>query len=409
MALSTQSILSEKKATAPRLTPYYPTLDGLRGIAIALVVFFHSMKMKPLSTLDSWVYRAGRGGWIGVDLFFVLSGFLITGILLHNRGTSNYFRSFYARRTLRIFPLYYFMLMISFWLLPAIGGAEHSFFPDERSEQWWYWTYLSNVLFSIRHYFRHSILGPTWSLAIEEQFYLIWPLVIFLCSPRVLKWLCPVLLLAVVAARTIASFQGVHWVPLYVLSVFRCDGLILGSLISVIVFLHGKSQWLQRAGLLMLIAGGGAGLYLLYIDHLVYRDPIMQRYGYVWVTVFAGGALITAIAAKEHSLVYRVLTMRVLSILGAYSYALYLFNHSVISLTELYWFSPMDLPHWFGSRIIGQLVFSAVCGVISFALAMCSWYLLEQPCLRLKRFFPYSRAGISKHQERSAEELAVNA
>ena len=388
---------------------YYPALDGLRGIAILLVILFHSMRMEPLSSLDQWVYRLGRGGWVGVDLFFVLSGFLITGILLRNRGAKHYFRSFYARRTLRIFPLYYAMLILAFFILPSLEFTDSRVFPDERSEQWWYWTYLSNVLFSLRHYFRHAILGPTWSLAIEEQFYLFWPLVVFFCRARILQWLCLALIGVVVAGRYVCSIQGVHWIPLYVLSIFRLDALVMGALLAALVHRYGDDAHFRRLRLAMIAFGVVVVAYFFALDLLVHRAPLMQRSGYFAVAVLSGGVLLAAISARETSFLYRLLTSKVLCLCGAYSYAMYLFHHSIVSLTELHWFSPNDIAPFFGSRILGQILFTGVCTIISFVLALASWYVLEQPFLRMKRYFPYVQSESAEESECTKVARVANA
>src|SRR4051812_39004746 len=99
---------------------FIPALDGLRGIAILLVLFHHFTIYRPDRGLDKWLANIPAAGWIGVDVFFVLSGFLITGILLDARDRRHYFRNFYARRALRIFPLYYLVVFVGLILLPKL-------------------------------------------------------------------------------------------------------------------------------------------------------------------------------------------------------------------------------------------------------------------------------------------------
>src|SRR5688572_7114217 len=149
---------------------HIPALDGLRGIAVLIVLGFHIFP------------NHVKFGWAGVDLFFVLSGFLITGILLESKGTPNYYRNYLAKRTLRIFPLYYFFLIVFFIVFPLVGYSDSIYNYDYLSStQSWYWLYIQNWrIFFDPHYPGEDIISHFWSLAIEEQFYIFWPLVIYL-------------------------------------------------------------------------------------------------------------------------------------------------------------------------------------------------------------------------------------
>jgi peptidoglycan/LPS O-acetylase OafA/YrhL len=153
-------------------------LDGIRGIAVLWVMLHHFQLygegFPPTTFLDRQVERLTISGWIGVDLFFVLSGFLITGILLDSKSNTGYFRKFYMRRFLRIFPLYYGFLFAFMFVLPLIDpeGAE---FQLQFKEQIWYWTYLINWKLATIYVSEYIGISHFWSLAIEEQFYLVWP------------------------------------------------------------------------------------------------------------------------------------------------------------------------------------------------------------------------------------------
>src|SRR5687767_2907742 len=173
--------------TGRRETGFIPALDGLRGIAIILVMLHHFTYYRPNSGIDAQIASVLFFGWAGVDLFFVLSGFLITGILLDTRDSKRYFSTFYARRTLRIFPLYYLVLLLAFVVLPKFPALHPVLLgqvgPVDLPPQWPYWLYLTN--FSIADGgWVHGWVDVAWSLAIEEQFYLVWPLMIWLCPPR---------------------------------------------------------------------------------------------------------------------------------------------------------------------------------------------------------------------------------
>jgi peptidoglycan/LPS O-acetylase OafA/YrhL len=161
-----------------------PELDGLRGIAILLVTLYRCTKeIDPsLSTGFAWIRRVNEFGERGVDLFFVLSGFLITGILLKTKSRPHYFRNFIVRRALRIFPLYYLSLAIFLFVIPSVIATQSFELP--RSNQFYLWTYTSNVYMSWTNAWSFGPLDHFWSLAVEEHFYLIWPAVVFFLSPK---------------------------------------------------------------------------------------------------------------------------------------------------------------------------------------------------------------------------------
>src|SRR5271168_1894347 len=167
-----------------------PQLDAVRGIAILLVMLVNTSEKYPELHLQHFI----ANGWMGVDLFFVLSGFLITGILLDTRSSEHYFKTFYARRVLRILPLYYSVLVFMFVVVPLLRPADaHSIF--ERASPWWAFPlFLQNFLVA-RSTNATGPLGVAWSLAIEEQFYLLWPLVVRYCPIRLLRRLATILIL----------------------------------------------------------------------------------------------------------------------------------------------------------------------------------------------------------------------
>ena len=196
----------------------------LRAIAILLVMVFHY-------EVRDWPWRSGvawplwaviREGWLGVDLFFVLSGFLITGILLDTRGLPGYFRNFYARRTLRIFPVYYGYLVAVFVLLPPVVSSVAA---TPAGVQWWFWTYASNLPLGVEGWrFSPGFVSHFWSLAIEEQFYLVWPAIVLFARRRTLAWTCVACIAGALAFRLHALSAMPDPVGGYVLTVPR-EGL----------------------------------------------------------------------------------------------------------------------------------------------------------------------------------------
>jgi len=183
----------EVSAAIPLSRRNLPGLDGVRGLAILAVMLTHiSLQTIALNPMLRGLFALG---WSGVDLFFVLSGFLITGILLDTHQCANYFRSFYARRVLRIFPLYFGFLTVALLVFPYVVSPE---FMPAPSHRWMYVCYVANWL----PHAQWHVLTHFWSLCVEEQFYFIWPLVVLLFGPRRLLPLIAGLELTMVCGRS---------------------------------------------------------------------------------------------------------------------------------------------------------------------------------------------------------------
>lgn len=218
---SNETCLAERLERLHRIT----ALDGLRGIAILAVLEFHFAEgLTGLSRAELAIYNFIRTGWLGVDLFFVLSGFLITGILTDARHTPRYFQNFYWRRAVRIFPPYYAFLL-----------AYGVFYPLARHRPldapWWHWTYLTNVAVAL-----HLPVGTTphfWSLAVEEQFYLLWPLLIYLLPRRAAMRVCLGCIVGAPAIRIMLLLAGIGNPAAYVLMPCRVDALAVGGWLAL--------------------------------------------------------------------------------------------------------------------------------------------------------------------------------
>jgi len=227
-----------------------PQLDAIRGVAILLVIFHNQGTKYPSLHLGTLF----ANGWMGVDLFFVLSGFLITGILLDTKHSENYFKNFYVRRCLRIWPLYYSVILFMFVIVPFLRPSEaqaHALF--ERSSPWWsYLLFLQNFLVSNPTGAAAS-LGVTWSLAIEEQFYIVWPWVVRYCSATQLRRIAVGVMCLSPALRLSVSVYGVD---LYSNTFCRLDGLMAGALLALLVRSEGFAppKFLRPAGIVLAIA-----------------------------------------------------------------------------------------------------------------------------------------------------------
>src|SRR3954466_4450020 len=217
----------------PTVRGHLPTLDGLRGIAILAVMIHHAAEFGQGNSPATAVHQFLHLGRHGVDLFFVLSGFLITGILLDSKGSPRYFSTFYARRTLRIFPLYYGVLLVVLVVLPLIVPQP----PAAReviADQGWLWLYASNILMAWRNRVlfngEHVYLSHFWSLAVEEQFYLVWPLVVLLVGGRGLAWVCAACLPVALVVRGLTT-RGSEFSAAIFLTPCRVDSLAVGALV----------------------------------------------------------------------------------------------------------------------------------------------------------------------------------
>src|ERR1041385_3154063 len=204
-------------------------LDGLRGFAVLYVmldhllpyhVFEHYTILRPLFVVFSM-------GWSGVDLFFVLSGFLITGILLKHKPANQYFKAFYGRRILRIFPLYYSLLVIFLAIVPALNFfSDRNYFFTSNGTTWQYWTFMVN-LGSVTGMASHAFLAVAWSLSIEEQYYFVWPSLVRFVTVRTVQRICIIGLVGFALLRPVLYFffhETATW--LYHFTFTHLDGIL---------------------------------------------------------------------------------------------------------------------------------------------------------------------------------------
>lgn len=379
----------ENGAALPGAGVHLPALDGLRGIAILLVLAIHFTVMQPLGPGDRVVFALARTGWIGVDLFFVLSGFLITGILLDSRERDRPLRTFYARRFLRIFPLYYGFLLVVFGLGPLVA-PESEWLARSQADQLWHWAYLSNVLAALRGWQAVPHLGHFWSLAIEEQFYLLWPPAVLLLSRRRLIGLSAAMMAGSLVARAALLLADASPIAVYSLTFTRWDGLLVGALIAVV----GRGE----AGMRPLLRWSGPALWMAVpaLAAMVWSEPYrshygvaMQLVGYPLLALCFGALLVRVVAAPPGSPLQRALGGRVLGFFGRYSYGIYLLHVPLQGVLLSRGVSPRLLPPLWGSALPGQLLYWAVASGTTVSVALLAWHFWERPFLSLKGRFAY--------------------
>ena len=383
-----------------------PRLDGLRGFAILLVMLYHTTHYGFARTpLDAALTIVPSVGWSGVDLFFVLSGFLITGILLTAKDSTTYYRAFYARRVLRIFPLYYATLAFFLLLVPQLpffSPVDYFWNPGANREQLWYWLYLSNVQPALTGVWQHQTLDLTWSLAIEEHFYLMWPLVVRHASERRLLQICAGTIVAALALRAALLVAGASPLAAYTLTPCRLDTLATGAAIAILARRAGGLAALARASRIVLPVAlalfVGVQAWIRFGQPVVTgyeaitrqvlalnNDPLMQTLGYTFLCAVYGALLVWVLTAPPRAWRARGFEMTWLQSFGRYGYALYLF-HFFVGMMAVNVFTPGSHPRHF---VLAQIAFWMLAIGVSYLLARASWPLLEQPALRLKRFFPY--------------------
>jgi peptidoglycan/LPS O-acetylase OafA/YrhL len=385
---------ARRPAPRPAFGGHLPALDGVRGLAILMVLLFHFVAQTTATNrLEAAVNGVLSYGLLGVDLFFVLSGFLITGILYDSRESGGYFRSFYMRRVLRIFPLYYGVLAVVFFVLPLVPAMRGSEIAGLREHQAWAWLYGVNVYLAREGGWVLSYIEHLWSLSVEEHFYLVWPLLVFWLArrPRTLMGTALALAAASFCARAAASLAGVSAVATTVLTPLQLDALCLGAFFAVLLRQPGGEVAARRAVLPMALVAGG----LLAADFVLHRftdlglELARSVRGGLFRVVFAA-LLLQALFAPASSLLARFFRSRTMVALGTYSYGLYVYHH-FLSYYLVTHGTEFAIAGAVGSHTLAVAI-QAVLGIAaSMAVAWLSYELFEKRFLELKRFWPSGR------------------
>lgn len=366
-------------------------LDGLRALAVLAVIAFHYTEG------TRWANPVTGLGWAGVDLFFVLSGFLITGILLNSRERPRYFSNFYARRSLRIFPVYYLLLAIYIGAAGLGGGrqpwaywAMHAAFLSATLEHFHYWAFAAPA-------FVYAGVTVLWSLSIEEQFYLLW-------AP-IVRWLRPQALWAFLGAAIVGApilryclhtpgFTEYRFLPT------RFDSLAWGAALALVAKSWEHSPGSARQSLRTLAWGAGAVLAMI----LAATGGLRESRWFALTGYTALAALFTAavggavIGAGSEARSCRWLRLRPLRHLGKISYAVYLIHYPILTLVAG-WVEP-----GLGRGSLGLVVRDVVSFVLVIGLATLSWKWLEAPAAALKeRWAP----AVGKHAELKTRPVRI--
>lgn len=403
------------------------SLDGLRAIAIILVFFHHVKNFIPVVNVPTFYFQYYVAqGWIGVDLFFVLSGFLITGILLDSRDAKNYFSGFYARRVLRIFPLYYLVLIgiiVASQILQILTNIHVRHARDIAAlvplpeDRWVYFCFLTNWTGLWKAQWDTnfgSILAHFWSLAIEEQFYFVWPFLVWVLRPRAIPWVAGVVagLSALVRLAWVAH-SGFQIVPpqsieIALATICRLDGLFVGALCAYLfrdpkVMLRIR-KWLPWAASVCLGAFFLVFSLMLFFPQraaiLIYGPSLAVTHsledatglfslcgGYTLLALgFGALVLLAAYTEAKSSWMQKLLKSHVLALIGTYSYGIYVFHVPILGLANTF-LLPRLIVRSGGEVALTKCAYIILIAAVSFIIPALSYELFEKRILGLKRHF----------------------
>lgn len=362
--------MSSNKSLEP--VTHISSLDGVRAIAALLILWLHFWSVAEGSTsLVNFLVKTASIGQIGVPLFFVLSGFLISRILLRKKGENDYFRSFYLKRSLRIFPLYYFFLLLVFFIYPLIVQVPVT----PLSLSWPNWLYLQNFAMTFNWHYEGP--GHLWSLAVEEHFYILWPIIVYYTNLKQLKRIC---IAVCVAEPIVRYFMFSSNIEVFYFSFTRFDELCFGALLAI-----AEAEKKILSSLVLRITA------VVCLTALVFcfvksgeRSLTVQvfKFSLLGMLFYSGLALLLK---EKVSVVSHFFSSKPLMFIGKISYGLYIYHPFAFLVIETY-FSTSNV--W---------VNFISCITSSFALSITSYYLLEKPFLRLKD-------KVDRHRQKSDQK-----
>lgn len=348
---------------------YYKELDGVRAIASLMVVFFHFFHTISADTkLLYYLSKFSILGQTGVSLFFVLSGFLITRILFSTKAAGNYFNVFYTRRLLRIFPLYYLYLIIHFFIIPVIVNTDIATW----GEQFWFWFYLQGLPLT----FHWSHAGPDhfWSLAVEEHFYLFWPLLIYYLKPKQLYWAIAILIFMAIISRAIFAKHGFET---FSFTFSRTDELSMGAIIAILEQKKKLTKFYFKYYVLLFFVMAVL-LFGIWLIKSNIASFVVQIFKYNFISFFYLLFLCIIVTSHPDLWINKILRSGFLNFIGKISYGLYVYHPLTFFLFEIY--VPANNVY---VRFAGSVLTSVVVAAISY-------YLFETRFLKMKKYFLYA-------------------
>lgn len=355
-------------------------IDGLRGVAILLVLSFHYLNNQLVDNADftsKLLAKLTGFGWVGVDLFFVLSGFLIGSILIYNKGAKNYFKTFYLRRIVRIIPNYFLLLFVFGFIfnLPFFKG---NYFLSSRGEipYWSYFAMVHNFYMAYFNNFGNRALSITWSIGIEEQFYILFPFLTFYLKDRYLPFILGAFVISSIIIR--ASYST--WMPQYVLLPSRMDGLSIGFLVA---YCH-QNGILERKKTIVLKASQWVIFgSILFSAFLYFRFNDLGPIKHTLFSMFFSGVLVFTLLRKD-SRFSNFLQTKTLTWIGTISYSLYLFHYVILGLVY-----HINGKQGIGITNINDIALTVIALTLSLGFSFLVYRFLEKPMVNLGKKVQY--------------------
>lgn len=387
---------SAQHTTSGGAIPHISGLDGLRGVAILLVLLHHFGIPANFRQAFRWpigeaFHRILDAGWAGVDLFFVISGFLITSILLASKNSPSYFRLFYLRRALRILPLHFGILTIGAITLPYLQPPFADLGGQSMDHLGWLFFYMSNLAMAFAVVQTFGVFDTLWSLAIEEQFYLIWPWVVRQISAKALVLVCLSLMTLSPFARALWLSLGYDFWGAYRLTFMRLDGLALGSLVAV-AYAAGDKHWsltVQLARLAWLPLFGLLVFIFFNVSAFYPSSSFVLVVGHSLLSLFFSSVLVLAIGSRNRAF-NQFLTMPWLTQMGLYSYGIYVVHWPLLLVAQA---AGVPTRMGVGSSIAATTLFLSLGILSSVALGAVTYHGYEKHFLKLRKAFSYSKQG----------------
>jgi peptidoglycan/LPS O-acetylase OafA/YrhL len=368
-------------------------LDVVRGIAIVLVLIWHYMPrgsaMPEILIRSTWMF------WSGVDLFFVLSGFLIAGILLQSVDTKNYFSTFYIRRAARIIPLYvviFFVLVTVIYLAPKLGLEYIANSASGHLPLWSYLTFTQNFLYAAREKFADPWMDVTWSLAVEEQFYIVLSLLI----KKLRKKKLMILVVALIVIAPILRFYASSEMVAYVLPLQRADSLMFGVLLALVWQSEKGKEFLHKHA-----AAFRWSCFVLFfmVVYLTYKQTLPgDAWGHFGLALFYCNFIILALIQKDPPGKLNVFKSKILEWFGLRSYGIYLFHKPVQILVPF-------LLSWLLHHNISNWIVIPIYTVVLFVISEVSYRLLEKPIMSWGHRFKYEQALSTDQKSKNLDSV----
>jgi peptidoglycan/LPS O-acetylase OafA/YrhL len=348
-------------------------LDAVRGIAIILVVIWHYLPRD--GATPGLILSSTRLFWSGVDLFFVLSGFLIGGVLLQNTASRNYFSTFYIRRAARILPLY-LLVFLAFAALVYWGPELLEKTHKRHLPLWSYITFTQNFLYAARQRLDDPLIDVTWSLAVEEQFYIFLSLLIRTLSKKKL-WIVTIVLIIL---APLLRFYAPNFLVAYLLPFHRADSLMLGVLLALIWQWDKGKEFLCKH---VNIFRWSFVLLFLVVAYLTYREAwIGDVAGHLGLAFFYGNFVLLVLILGENEGKFNVLKNRVLEWFGLRSYGIYLLHKPIQILMPF-------VVAWFLGDVLSPWLMVTIFLVVTFVVSELSYRIIEKPVMSLGHYFKY--------------------